>query len=138
MASPEKKNRWLESRESSGYDGCVGYRTKVAANPGNFGVNNMRAKRLHPVHILILLLSTLSLGGCGASVQDSATGRGTVGFAQFACEQNGFSDADFRILWARLSGAGSGAARADLITRTCSVSDTPCIVCMFAIAETFN
>ena len=98
----------------------------------------MRAKKLQPGHVAILLLSIMSLNGCGASVQESAAGRGTIGFARFACEQNGFSNADFQFFWARLAGAGSGAARADLITQTCSVSDTPCLICMFAIAETFN
>jgi hypothetical protein len=101
----------------------------------------MRTMKLKAGQLLILVCSAMSLSGCGVSVQDSAagaTGRGTIDFARFACEQNGFTDADFRLIWSWLAAAGSSQARTDLITQVCTVSDTPCLVCMVTIAETFN
>lgn len=76
--------------------------------------------------------------GCGTSVQQAAsTGRGTIDFARFACTESGFTNIEFEILFGLMDAAGTKQARLDFISDRCDVRDTPCLICLVAIGETF-
>lgn len=84
----------------------------------------------------VAVASTLLSLGCGSGVgpPQSSSARGTADFAEYACLQSGYSEAQF-FAWYSIMQSLTRSERTEFIVDRCPLSDTNCLVCLTAIGE---